>query len=380
MILTYYFVFISLFWVLLSIYLIWNSAKVHYLKNVSPAAEIAFPPVDIIIAVKDEENEIARALTSVCQLAYPEFKIMVVDDRSTDRSAVILGLMASENPAISVLTIKDLPQGWLGKNHALYRGYKASAGEWMLFTDADVIFNLKSLNKAMNYALARELDHLAVIPEITSASAIFQSVMNTFALMLEVRQRPWAVPDPSSKASIGIGAFNLVKRTAYEKAGTHAAISMRPDDDLKLGERIKSAGLRQDVLYGEGEVSLDWYSGLQDFIKGLMKNTFSIADYNLLKAIAMALTCLLIFVVPVPLLLFSGSGGILLVVFILLSQIFLMLYKKGIRGKWWHALMIPFAGAVMTYIIVVSAVKTLRQGGIFWRDSFYSLKELKKQR
>jgi hypothetical protein len=64
---------------------------------------------------------------------------------------------------------------------------------------------------------------------------------------------------------------------------------------------------------------------------------------------------------------------------ILVSQIVLMMFKKGIHGKWWHALLIPFAGAVMVYIVIVSTYKTLKQGGIFWRDSFYPLAELRKQ-
>lgn len=380
MLLTYYSFVITFFWVSLSVYLTVNSRKVHYLKNVSSKTDIAFPPIDIIIAVKDEEAEIEKALTSVCMLGYPGFKIVIINDRSTDRTSEILDKMGAENPEISVITIRDLPQGWLGKNNALYQGYLASSSEWMLFTDADVIFNFKAVNRAMSYALTKQLDHLAVIPEITSGSALFQSVINTFAIMLEVRQRPWAVPDPSSKASIGIGAFNLVRRSAYENAGTHAAISMRPDDDLKLGERIKKAGLRQDVLYGEGEISLDWYSSLPEFVRGLMKNTFSIADYSLLKAIGMAITCLFVFVLPLFLLMFTVKEGYSMALIILASQIVLMLYKKGIHGKWWHALMIPFAGGVMTYIILVSAIKTLKQGGIYWRDSFYSLAELKKQR
>lgn len=380
MLLTFYSFVITFFWVSLSIYLTVNSRKVHYLKNVSSSVNIPIPAIDIIIAVKDEELNIEKALTSVCMLGYPEFKIIIVNDRSTDRTSEILGKIGNENPEISVLSITEVPPGWLGKTNALYQGYRASSGEWLLFTDADVIFNFRSLNRAMSYALTKQLDHLAVIPEITSGSSMFQSVINTFAIMLEVRQRPWAIPDPSSTASIGIGAFNLVKRSAYEKAGTHAAISMRPDDDLKLGEKIKRAGLRQDVLYGEGEISLDWYASLPEFVRGLMKNTFSIADYNLFKAIAMAVTCFLVFVLPIFLLLTGGNQGFLMAIIILASQIVLMLSKKGIRGKWWHALMIPIGGSVMTYIILASAVKTLKQGGIYWRDSFYSLAELKKQR
>jgi glycosyltransferase involved in cell wall biosynthesis len=129
--------------------------------------------------------------------------------------------MAKANPGIQVITINELGPGWLGKNHALYQGYLQSSEEWLLFTDADILYNSQALKKAMNYALKHNLDHLTALAEITSRSSLFKSVMNTFAIMLEIKLKPWKVSDPSSNASIGVGAFNLVKRTAYEKAGTH---------------------------------------------------------------------------------------------------------------------------------------------------------------
>ncbi|WP_181306257.1 glycosyltransferase family 2 protein [Rufibacter sp. XAAS-G3-1] len=378
--LTGYSVIITLAWVCGSIYLLVNGRKVNYLKALSPQPLFPEPQVAIIIAVKDEEADLEQALSSICQLDYRNASIIVINDRSTDRTPEILQKMARENPGLTVITIKELPEGWLGKNHALYQGYLASSEEWMLFTDADVIFRRQALKKAMQYVAANRLDHLAVLPEITSRSRLFQSMMNTFAIMLEMRQRPWAVSNPSSKASIGIGAFNLVKRRAYEKAGTHTAISLRPDDDLKLGERLKAAGLRQDVLYGEKEVSLEWYTSLREFVNGLMKNTFSISNYHLPTALGMALATLLVFVLPLPLLLLSGKSGWALALVMLTSQILLMLFKSGVHGKWWHALMVPLAGSLMVYILLKSAFKTVRQGGIYWRDSFYPLAELKKQR
>jgi hypothetical protein len=203
--------------------------------------------------------------------------------------------------------------------------------------------------------------------------------MNTFALMLDIKLRPWEISNPASKASMGVGAFNLVKRNAYEQAGTHTVISLRPDDDLKLGERIKGAGFRQDVLYGEKEISLEWYTSLKQFVNGLMKNMFAVSNYQLSTAIGTAVFTLLILVLPVPLLLLSGFPYQLMCAVILLAQVLLMMLKRGIVAKWWHALLIPFSGLVMVYIIVKSAFLTIRQGGIYWRNSFYSLAELRKQ-
>jgi cellulose synthase/poly-beta-1,6-N-acetylglucosamine synthase-like glycosyltransferase len=366
-------------WVVVTVYVLVNARRVRHLKDLSPAEE-PLPPLAVIVPVRNEEAEVEAALTSVLRLDYPGLQIIVINDRSTDTTPQILEKMAAAHPRLTLQTITELPEGWLGKNHALYQGYKATATEWMLFTDADVLFSPQALRKAMYYAQEKALDHLVVMPEVTSPSALFKAVMNTFALMLDVRQRPWAVSNPRSSASIGIGAFNLVRRTAYEKAGTHAAFSLRPDDDLKLGEHIKKAGFRPDILYGNGEVSLQWYTNLGEFIRGLMKNTFSVANYNPLLAAGFVLATLAVFVLPIPLSLLWGGVGYLMAAAMLVSHVILLAFKPGVMGKWWHGLMLPFAGAIMAYIITASALKTLRQGGIYWRDHFYPLKELRKQR
>lgn len=379
MVLTCYAIAMVLVWAGVSIYLVSSYRRINFLKEIAVPPNAGTPSVALIIAVRNEEAEVEEALRSVCGLAYSNFTITVINDRSTDRTPDILKGMAQANPQIRLITVDGLPPGWLGKNHALYHGYLASREEWLLFTDADVKFAPDALRKAMHYVAEEQLDHLTIFPEIASRSWLFQCVVNTFALMLNMKLRPWNVSDPSSSASVGVGAFNLVRRTVYEKAGTHAAISLRPDDDLKLGERVKKAGFRQGVLYGEKEIWLQWYTSLGAFIQGLMKNTFSVSNYNLYLSALFAFATFILIVLPVPFLLLAGFPYWLMGTFILLTQVLIMLFARGIKARWWHALLIPFAGLVMVYIIVRSSLLTIRQGGIYWRDSFYSLKELKKQ-
>ncbi|RYY67609.1 MAG: glycosyltransferase [Chitinophagaceae bacterium] len=379
MILSIYASLIVLAWLAVCALLLANTRKITYLRTVPTNDNAAAPAVAVIIAVKDEEAELETALQSVCALRYPAFRIIVVNDRSTDGTGAILARMAQRDPRLTVINVDELPAGWLGKNHALYKGYCASTEEWLLFTDGDVQFAPDTLRKAMAFVQERGLQHLTVLPEVTSRSGLFRAVMNTFALMLDIKLQPWTVSDPKSKSSIGVGAFNLVERAAYERAGTHLLISLRPDDDLKLGARIKGSGGRQDVAYGESVLWLEWYHSLGQFVNGLMKNMYSVYDYQLAPALGAAVATFLILVLPVPLLLLSGVpyiyGGLL----IFAAQVALMLGKKGIRAPWWHALLMPFAGLVMVYVILKSTWRTVRQGGIYWRDSFYPLSELRKQ-
>ena len=173
----------------------------------------------------------------------------------------------------------------------------------------------------------------------------------------------------------------LIKRQAYERAGTHKAIAMRPDDDLKLAAFIKRSGGATDVLYGQGELQVEWYTSVREFIKGLMKNIFSGFNYNVIKVLAGTFGILLFFILPLPIILIFGSYlDRILVTCMFLFQVILYWKMPGSNGKWWHAFMSIYAGVIISYIIIKSAIITLYNGVIYWRDTFYSLVELRRNK
>jgi len=358
----------------LNIYLLLGYKTIKQLSS-QPIIENE-PSVAVIIAVRNEEDDLEKALQSVCNLNYKNYRIVVVNDRSTDRTAEILEGFKSRYPQLAVVTITTLPDGWMGKNNALYQGYVNSTEEWMLFTDADIVFHPDSLGRAMSYAVGQQLDHLAILPEMVSRSAILNSVLATFSIMLMIHLKPWDAKKPKSKAFAGIGAFNLVRRSAYEKMGTHDRIKLRPDDDLQLGLQMKSAGLCQDVLAAKGYICLEWYKSLNEFGNGLLKNSFAMADYQLSKAMGDVIGILVSIALPMPVMLIFGTTAIRLMACVML--LFHVIYMVIVPpNKWWYALMIPFAGFFVAYIFLRAAIGTTRQGGIYWRDSFYSLKMLR---
>jgi glycosyltransferase involved in cell wall biosynthesis len=372
-------IFYTIFWVTATLYLLVNSSKIKYLRAV-PVTTRNLPSLAVIIAVRNEERDLQEALETLCHLKYSNYRLVVINDRSTDSTPQILTAFEKKYSHLTVIHIEELPKGWLGKNHALYKGYEVSDEEWILFTDADIRYAPETLNKAIQHCINNKLDHLTALPDVHSRSAFFNSIMDTFKIMLTVKLRPWAVTNPKSKAYFGVGAFNLIRRTAYEQAGTHTSIALRPDDDLKLGESIKLAGLRQEVVFGDGLLGLEWYTSVKEFINGLMKNTFSTVEYNIWKIIGACVGTLFVFVLPLPLLLIAGGATErYLALVIIAAQINLFVFQRGMKGVWWYALMMPVAGSIMIYIMLRSAWLTLRQGGIYWRDSFYSLEELKKK-
>ncbi|WP_426585723.1 glycosyltransferase [Mucilaginibacter sp. R-33] len=334
------------------------------------------PPLAIIIAVRNEEEDLEKALQSVCHINYPKHRLIVVNDRSTDRTADILKDFSLRYPKLQVTTIDTLPDGWLGKNNALYQGYLSSTEEWMLFADADIVFHPDAINQAVGYAVKHEVDHLTMLPELISRSSILNSVFATLSIMLMIAMKPWEAKNPKSKASSGIGAFNLVRRTAYEKIGTHVRIKLRPDDDLQLGQLIKKEGLRQDVLAGKGYVCLEWYRNLGELGRGVQKNSFAMAKYSITQAIVNVLNMLLTVALPMPLMFIFGTPVIRTMASVML--IVHIIYMELVPpNKWWYAFMIPFSGFFLAWYFLKASIITVVQGGIYWRDSFYSLDMLK---
>lgn len=381
MLLIIYSILVLFYWSLLTLYLLINGHKINYLSSVESFINIPERSVVIIIPVRNEEYGLKNALTSVCNLDYSNYKILVINDRSTDNTGIILSEMQVQYKNLSVINIETLPPGWLGKNFALYIGSKSSDEDYILFTDADVAYEKDVLKKAMHYCVKNDLDHLTILPGMISSSLWLNSVIMTFVIMLTAVQRPWLARIKKSKASMGVGAFNLVKRSTYLRAGTHKAIAMRPDDDLRLAALLKSAGGKADVLYGKGKIKVEWYSNVKEFINGLMKNIFSGFKYNVFLAAGGAIGTLLFFVLPLPvILIFGNNTERILAVCMSLFQLILYGNMPGSNGKWWYGFLGLYGGLIITYVIVKATFTNLRNGGIYWRDTFYSLAELKRNK
>jgi hypothetical protein len=222
------------------------------------------------------------------------------------------------------------------------------------------------------------LDHLTLPPEIVCKSVLLRSFVAAFTLVFEMTQRPWRVGDPQAQEHVGVGAFNLIRKDAYERSGTHRAIRMRPDD-MKLAKLLKRHGFRQGVAYGAGLISVEWHQTLPDAVRGLSKSMFSSLDYRIGTTVAGVLMLLLTNVLPV-FGLFSRNMTGTLCRLNFLSTFLLYAYRarhSGDKTPWWYAMLHPFGICVFIYAMLRSVSTTLVNGGIDWRETHYPLKELK---
>lgn len=369
------------FWVAFGIELMVGNRSIRFLKDVPSSKRLPVPRVSIIIPARNEEKNIQEALESVLDQDYENLEIAVIDDRSTDQTAAILDRMAQADPRLHLVHVTDLPRGWLGKNHALYLGAQQATGDLLLFTDADVVMQPSTVSRAVGYMVEHQLDHVTLASEVRMPGTLLGMFTGAFVIFFSVYARPWKAKDPKSSRYIGIGGFNLVRADVYREVGTHQAIAMRPDDDMKLGKLIKGHGYRQEMVFGKEQTHVEWYSSLRELINGLMKNAFAGLDYNVAAVVAASTAQFLLYGWPfLGLLLTHGATRILNG-----SSVLVMLLLSWDNAEFhnlrrWYGIGFPVATVLLIYIIWRAMLTTVFNKGINWRGTHYSLAELRANR
>lgn len=370
---------IAFFWVTYGLKVAYGAARLPWLRDFAPVTDAGCPKISLIFAARDEQEKLPAALATLVAIDYPRLEILAIDDRSTDATPQVLDEFAADHPQLKVVHVKELPPGWLGKPHALQKGYEASSGELLVFTDADVKFQRDALRRVVACFRERQLDHLTLLGDV-DRSGFWDTVLITFFGMgFQLATDPYNVSNPSSRSYVGVGAFQMLRREAYEKCGTHRRLAMEVVDDMKLGKLVKMAGLRSGVAVAQQYVSVAWHLGLGNLIRGVEKNFFAGAQFRVSLAVAQILALLMMNVLPF-LGLFFGHGWIRLfsAVAVLIAVCFEFGVDVVMRVPPLYCVTLPLGALIFSYMILRSTIITLRQGGIVWRGTFYPIEELRR--
>jgi cellulose synthase/poly-beta-1,6-N-acetylglucosamine synthase-like glycosyltransferase len=254
-----------------------------------------------------------------------------------------------------------------------------ATGEWLLFTDADVMFKPDTLRRAIAYAEAEPADHVVLFPQMIMKTPGERMMIAFFQTLFVFGHRPWKVADPKTKDHMGVGAFNMVRRKAYEAVGTYERLRMEVLDDMKLGKVIKQAGFAQRNVFGEDLITIHWAKGALGIVNNLTKNFFAVLSFQWWRAV---LSCFgLAFLNLVP---FVGTifvhGWSRLPYAVALGSMLLIYAGMSRRSSIppYYFVLHPVSTTLFSYTVLQSMLLTYRQGGVIWRGTLYPLEELKK--
>ena len=353
-------------------------AQQELARVVAGAEEPAeWPPVSVVIAVRDEEEAIESCVRSLLALDYPKLEVVVVNDRSTDRTAEILAGLAASDARLVLGSVDTLPHGWLGKNHALWRGTALATGERIVFTDGDVVFQPRTLRRVVRYFEQESLDHFTLLPRTIAHSWAEAATLSLFAALGLSGARVWDVSHPRRSAAVGVGAFSMVRASVYRRAGGHVPLALEVVDDIRLGEWMKGWG-RTGVCVGFDEISLRWLPGVSGFIRGTEKNAFAGMFFSVpLAAVAIALP-IAVFVLPWFALPFVGATWANVAVggWLGMHLLFAGLVRR-LKFPLSATLGLSLAAVILTTALANAVAKTLWRGGIVWRGRRYPLPQLR---
>ena len=359
-----------LFWWFVFVGNIRSFFTISFFERETPASPKNWQKLSVVISACDEADTMEDAITTILKQNYPNLEVILVNDRSTDKTGQIIENFSKIDKRVKTLHISYLPDKWLGKIHALHEATKIVTGEWILYSDADVHFKQGTLRKAVALSISNKIDHLTLFPKIHSNSFLQKIVSRAFGLLFlqTIRILKFA----------GIGAFNLVRKEALEKSKGLQWLRMEIADDLGLGLLIHQSGGKNSYAFAFQNLSLTWYPSLGNMIEGLEKNMFSAAQYSFCKLIFMTISLLLIASGPILLFLYSDNPYFL--TFGIITYCLMIISALTAKIKFLQTLLpslfIQFGLVVFSYILLRSGVMCKLRGGIIWKGTKYKIEDL----
>lgn len=374
--------------------------------NRNPVLSSGNPRVSIIVPARNEEETIEQCLRSLLALDYENYEVIAVNDRSTDRTGEIMERVMRDShfsqkkpevghpdsavrsqtflslftaPELRVIQHSELPRGWLGKTHAMWTAAKTASGDWLLFTDADVLFKPDSLRRALAYAEHEHADHVVLFPRMIMKRPGEYMMIAFFQSMFMFGHRPWKVADPSTDDHMGVGAFNLVRRRVYEAVGTYQALRMEVLDDMKLGKVVKNAGFAQRNVFGGDLISIRWAHGAFGVVNNLTKNFFAVLSFQSWRTVLSAFGLAFLNYGPFLGLWLAHGWARAPYAIALVSMLLIyigMSWRSAVPA--YYLLLHPVSTTLFIYTLLRSMILTLWNDGIVWRGTKYPLEELRR--
>ena len=377
----------------------WLHDQYHLDIVVGPAPPPSNAPlISLCVPARNEERNIRLCVEGLLRQDYPNFEIIVLDDRSTDGTAEILGKLLRESesllshgkesaPSLLIMSGSDLPEGWAGKPHALVQASAVARGEWLCFVDADTFLSPNTLSACYAKALDTRADMFTIMTFQILDSFWEKVVMPIVMTALSVGFSPRKVNDPNSKDAIANGQFILIKRAVYDAIGGHESVKDQIVEDKAISEQVKWNGYRLIVADGHGVARTRMYTSLPEMWEGWTKNIYpglsdrsSLLMLGAFGAFVALVAALILPLWPVLVVLWYLRGGGWLALTVLAQSLILwgiVIYARarvstGMGIPAWYALTLPLGAAVFAAMMFTSMWRVLSGKGVTWKGRMYS--------
>ncbi len=343
--------------------------------------------VTAVVAARNEAGIIERAVRSLLSQEGVDINVVVVDDASEDNTHERLLRLADADERLLVLQSEKLPAGWVAKNYALELGQGRADGEYILFTDADVIHSRRAVAHAVAAMEFQHLDHLALHPRLEASTLVEAVVLPLFFLLTEFRFFDRRSVEPDSGVGAGIGAFNLVRAESYRLRGTHARIRGAVLDDRALGRMMRDDGGRGTVMRAGTEVRMRPFRSVREMYLGIKKGVLSSFGHSSVVAAAMGL--LLLAAVGAPLMTLASVGPLIYfghipwaaipaIAALIAPAVALLRARSMVRFEPLAAILYPVGAAVLGVAALHAALVFAVRGTVSWRGRHYRKADLRE--
>ncbi len=338
------------------------------------ASSGSLQPVSVLIPARNEEANIARAMSSVLANRDVELELIVLDDHSTDRTAALVLGLARNDARVRLETAPILPVGWCGKQHACSVLAGHARHPWLVFMDADVSLAPDALGRMVAFARAKNAALASGVPRQELASfgeklliPLIHFVLLGFLPVSRMRRSQ----DPAYAA--GCGQLFIARASAYRASGGHAAIRTSLHDGLKLPWAFRTAGFRTDLFDATEVASCRMYQNGREVLAGLAKNATEglasparIGPVTLLLAIGQVLPFVMLCLPGIP-----TTAFILFLVAALCAWLPRWLAVKRFRQPWTGAALHPVGVVALLAIQWLAFFRSLNGRPATWRGRSY---------
>jgi chlorobactene glucosyltransferase len=335
------------------------------------------PLVSIVVPARNEEHRVlSDSIRSILAQDYQPFEVIAIDDRSTDNTGFILRSFAQTDTRLRVIDGEDLPSGWLGKPYAMHQALRHARGEWILATDADMIFEEAALRTGLNMARAQNAEAISLIPFFQTESFWERVMIQTWSWVTLMFKVAYRIDDPKTSGALGIGGFFLMRRSVLARVGGYEALKNEVVEDIRLAEMIKRSGGRMITAQAPNLLRTRMYQNFGEIWESCTRTWFSGMKFSFVFALVCALSMYVMAVLPPVVALISAIGLIagfdgLWLLFIpavlawLIQVAVLMISRSGVSAI--YALTTPLGLALLYTMLLDSSIKIRTRKGVTWK-------------